>query len=62
MRSCGGCRHFTKMPLEGDSGLCEFHDSRAKTDWGHRCKDFKSLKYDRLVAKREAQIEINQPE
>ena len=62
MHSCGGCQHFTKMPLEGDSGLCEFHDSRAKVDWGHPCTDFKPLKYNRLHAKREAQAEIKAAE
>lgn len=49
IKSCGKCKFFTKMlALTGDSGLCEFYDCRTKCDDGHKCKDFKALKYNRL--------------
>jgi hypothetical protein len=38
--------------LVGDSGLCEYFDSRTKADYGHECKFFKSIKYDRQKEKK----------
>ncbi len=52
-KSCGRCQYFTKRKhLVGDSGLCEYFDSRTKADYGHECKFFKSIKYDRQKEKK----------
>ena len=45
---CGGGQYFQKLKnFVGDSGLCEFYDSRTKSDYGQMCQKFKPLKYER---------------
>ena len=44
-RSCGNCKYFASWPNDG--GLCEKHDTRTTSDYGHRCKDFKGIRYTR---------------
>ena len=51
-RNCGNCRYFIRMKsMEDDPGICDFIDCRTKTDYGHYCKKFKSIKYNRHTAK-----------
>lgn len=49
MRDCGGCRNFLKLKGHhaGPWALCEYHDARTQEDGGHKCKHFRSLKYER---------------
>lgn len=45
---CGGCQNFQKWKNDKyGGGICQLHDSRTKTDYGHKCKDFKAIPYDR---------------
>ena len=50
MQDCGSCKHFLKMKtMKGNSGLCERWDGRTNTDHGHHCKEYKRVKFHRLV-------------
>jgi hypothetical protein len=54
MKDCGGCSYFTKIGGKFPGGICEAEDTRTTSDGGHRCKDYRALKNDRLVQKRQA--------
>lgn len=46
IKSCGGCKHWTKWP---EDGLCELKDWRCASD--HVCKNWKGKKYSRIKTK-----------
>ena len=49
MKDCGSCYYFTKIKNDNfSSGICELYDSRANTDDGKNCNDFKHKKYKRI--------------
>ncbi|WP_274644106.1 hypothetical protein [Pseudomonas serbica] len=54
MSDCGGCVSFLKIKGTFSGGICTFLDARTRSDHGHKCKDFKAPKHDRLQTKREA--------
>jgi hypothetical protein len=54
MSDCGGCVSFLKIKGTFSGGICTFLDARTGSDHGHKCKDSKAPKHDRLQAKRDA--------
>lgn len=56
-KSCGSCQYYTKMK---DFSLCEFFDCRTTPDYGHNCKDYKALRYDRVDQKRKNRKEMEE--
>lgn len=58
MSDCGGCVSFLKIKGSFGGGICTFLDARTRSDNGHKCKDFKAPRYERLETKREAKKQI----
>jgi len=51
-KSCSNCEHFIKIKsLSGDSGICQYYDSRTKADYDKSCTKHKSKKYNRTLDK-----------
>lgn len=46
MQNCGACKHFQRLKsLTGNSGLCQLLDGRTSEDRGHKCVQFKRVKF-----------------
>lgn len=50
MKSCGDCRYFHKVKnlRFGNSGICDYFDTRTNEDSGKNCLVFKKIKYKRI--------------
>lgn len=49
-KSCGACKYFQKWKKDKfGGGLCELKDARTKTDHGHKCEEFKRVKFHRTI-------------
>jgi len=49
IKNCGSCSNFQKLKsMRNNSGLCAFKDCRTSEDKGHRCSNWKGIKYNRL--------------
>jgi len=54
---CGGCQNFLKWKNDKyGGGLCEIKDARTKSDYGHKCKLWKGIPYNRKKLKK---VQIN---
>lgn len=49
MGDCGSCKHFQKLKSKVSGGLCELKDWLTTTDGGHKCKEYKRVKFHKSV-------------
>ena len=52
-KNCGSCAYFLKWKNDKfGGGLCDFFDARTKSDCGHKCDQWKGIKYNKVTERR----------